>query len=120
MTTIGTEKLTVFPTAAIGAIPAKARCQLSKSESGWTLTQQQLLRGNVQQLLSANECRMELDAGYFTNSLKLSGSHSVELTFSRWYNRCLPELADSLNATLNAADAKTLQGRAGLKAEMSS
>ena len=119
-TTIGTEKLTVFPTAAIGAIPAKARCQLSKSESGWTLTQQQLLRGNVQQLLSANECRMELDAGYFTNSLKLSGSHSVELTFSRWYNRCLPELADSLNATLNAADAKTLQGRAGLKAEMSS
>lgn len=111
-------ELIVFPSSAVGLIPARSRCRLCRSENGWTLTQQRLLRSNVAMEIPNGDCQMELDAGYLTNSLKLSGSQSATLTFSRWYNACLPELAAVMGATLNAADAAAIQDRSGLKAEM--
>ena len=116
---VANPQLIVFPASSINVIPARARCQLSKTDTGWKITQQRLLRNNIEVLLESPDCRMELDAGYFTNCLKLSGRHSGELTFSRRHNACLAELSELMGATLNADDAVTLRNQSGLKVELS-
>ncbi len=111
-------ELTVFPAAEFGEIPPRARCKLRRTDNGWTLTQQRLLGSNVMVALVDDECAAELDAGYLTNSLIISGNQSGTLTFSRWYNGLLPELATAMGATLNAQDAAVIRDRSGLQTEM--
>lgn len=112
-------ELVVFPTAAVGPFPARTRCRLRKTETGWTLIQQRFLRSDILVEISASDCTGELDAGFFTNTINLSGTPAGNLTFSRWYNGCLPELADKMGVRLNAQDAAALADRSGLQAEMS-
>lgn len=112
------KQLVAFPSETFGPFSARTRCKLVHSESGWTLTQSRLLRSEVMIELPAGEYSMELDAGYFTNCLKVSGPINGTLTFSRWCNNHLPALAENLNAKLNEQDAAALADRSGLKAEM--
>lgn len=112
-------ELVVFPAAEVGPFLARTRCRLHKTESGWTLTQQRFLRSDIRLEIPAGDCTAELDAGFFTNTIKLSGTPAADLTFSRWYNQCLPDLADKMGAQLNAQDAAALADRSGLQAEMS-
>ncbi len=115
---VGTKELVVFPVSAAGPFSARARCIFRRTDTGWTLTQHRFLQAPLQLELAASDSAMELDAGYFTNTLKMSGRHSTCFTFSRWYNACLPELAKAFGATLNAQDAAVLRNRSGLKSEM--
>ena len=108
--------LTVFPTDSLESIPARSKCQLSRTDNGWLLTHSSLLGGKTQVPIESSS--MELDAGYFTNSLKIQGRVNCELSFSRWYNAALPQLADALGARLNEQDAAALKNHAGLKAEL--
>ena len=108
--------LTVFPTETLGEIPARSKCRLSRTDSGWLVTRNSLLGGKSQFAIESSA--MELDAGYFTNSLKVTGNVTCELSFSRWHNAALPELADALGAKLNEQDAEALRNHAGLKAEL--
>ena len=112
-------ELVVFPAADVGPFPARTRCRLRKTESGWTLIQQRFLRSDILVEISSSDCTAELDVGFFTNSIKLSGAPAGDLTFSRWYNGCLPELASSMGARLNEQDAAAVGDRSGLRAEMS-
>jgi len=111
-------ELTVFPAAAFGPFAARTRCRLCKTDGGWALVQQRLLRDNVMFELPSTDCHVELVSGYFTNSLKLIGSQPVELTFSRRYNACLQELATAIGAKLEEPEANTERARDVLRAEM--
>ena len=111
-------ELVVFPVSALGPIPSRARCRFAKTDSGWTVTWQRLLRQDVAVELSSTDCQADLQTGYFTNSIQIIGRQPVELSFSRWYNNRLPELAEALGANLdNPADAEA-PTRATLKAEL--
>ncbi len=91
--------LLVFPTAAVGSIPARARCRLSKSSSGWTLTFQPLLKARrVVELPAANTPQME--SGFLTNSIRFP-SPAVELTFAKCSSESLSVLANQLQATIS-------------------
>lgn len=116
---IANRELTVFPTADFGTIPARAKCRLCRTEVGWTLVQQSWLQKHSVVEILDSDWAAELDAGYLTNSIKLTGTHSATLTFSRWYNARLPELAAAMGAKLNQQDAAALGDRSGLKTEMS-
>lgn len=111
--------LVVFPARDIGPFPARTRCRLRKTESGWSLVQQRFLRSDLLVEIATSDCTAELDAGFFTNSIKLNGTPAGELSFSRWYNGCLPELADAMGARLNEQDAAEIADRSGLRAELS-
>ncbi|APZ90732.1 hypothetical protein [Fuerstiella marisgermanici] len=111
-------ELVVFPTSAVGPFPARARCFLLRTENGWSLTQPRLLRSSLLLDVTASDCCLELHQGYFTNSLKLTGVHSTELTFSRRYNSRLSELAEHIGAGYVVPETADLPGRATLKTEL--
>ncbi|MEZ6125945.1 MAG: hypothetical protein R3C49_22685 [Planctomycetaceae bacterium] len=110
--------LIVFPDNSIGALPTRARCELRRTQTGWTLVQRRFLRSSVEEDLASDDCRMELCQGYFTNSLKLFGTRTASLSFSRRYNSALPELAAVLQASLSTTVPSATERRSGLKAEM--
>lgn len=110
--------IVVFPSNQFGPFATRTRCRLAATDKGWTLTQQRLLRSDVMIDLAKNDCSMELDAGYFTNTLKVNGPVMGTLTFSRRFNGHLPALATMLAAKLNEQDAAAIADRSGLKAEL--
>ena len=110
--------IVVFPSSQFGPFATRTRCRISTTDKGWTVTQQRLLRSDVMIELAKEDCLMELDAGYFTNSLKVTGSVPGILTFSRRFSGHLPELAVKLAATLNEQDAAAIADKSGLKAEL--
>ncbi len=68
--------------------------------------------------ISGDDCSAELSTGFITNCIQIRGATVVHLTFSRWYNGLLPELAAGTGATLNETDAAASHDRTGLKAEL--
>jgi len=116
---VAESELVVFPAAVLGPFPARTRCRLRKTESGWTLVQPRFLRSDILVEIASGECTAELDAGFFTNTIKFSGTPAGDLTFSRWYNGCLPELASRMGACLNQQDAAAMGDRSGLRGELS-
>ncbi len=115
---IAKPELVVFPTSPVGPFPARARCLLLRTEDGWSLIQPRLLRSSLLMEVMAQDCCLELHRGYFTNSLKLTGAHSTELTFSRRYNSRLSELAEFIGAGYVAPETSDLPDRATLKTEL--
>lgn len=115
------DHLVVFPAEEFGPFPARSRCRLEVTDSGWRLLQQGLLNRDVVVEMSRGESHLELDAGYFTNTLKIAGQIDGRFTFSRFYNAQLPALAERFHATLNAQDveARKASRSRGLKAELS-
>ena len=97
--------LLVFPTAAVGNIPTRARCRLSKSSSGWTLTFQPLLKARrVVELPAAKTPQME--SGFLTNSIRFQ-SPAVELTFAKCSSESLSALANQLQATISGQPSRS-------------
>ncbi|MEZ6059721.1 MAG: hypothetical protein R3C19_05105 [Planctomycetaceae bacterium] len=111
-------EVVVFPVATVGTVPARSRCILSRSEAGWLLTQCRLLRDDAVTKIPFDGCRAELVTGYFTNSIRLSGSHTAELTFSRWYNGQLPALVEALDVLARESDADRSVPHSRLKTEL--
>lgn len=110
--------LQVFPVQEFGPFPARTRCRLERTETGWTLTQQRLLRSDVMLTVDATDCAATIECGYLTNCLKVSGRHGIDLTFSRRYNACLPELANALNASCSIPESNATFRREALRTEL--
>ena len=115
---ISKKPLIVFPVSRIGPLSARARCKLAKTGTGWTLTHERILRSDLVLEISSDECSAELSRGFITNCVRFRGLTAADLTFSRWYNGLLPELAVTLEVRLNEADAAIIADRTGLKAEL--
>lgn len=116
--TVSTSGVTVFPVADFGPFAARTRCVLSKSEGGWVLRNPRWLRPDVIVELDDTRCSAEMRRGYFSNSIRLSGDNNVTLTFSRYYNNRLQELADTIGVSFGAVEAGAVAAPAGLKAEL--
>ncbi|MDG1896193.1 MAG: hypothetical protein P8J37_14920 [Fuerstiella sp.] len=115
---VSEKPLIVFPVSAIGPFPARARCTLTSTDSGWILRHERIFRGDLVLEVSADEYSADLSPGFITNCIRLRGETTANLTFSRWYNALLPELATSLDVTFNNSNTAAMQDRAGLKAEL--
>lgn len=114
-------EISVFPVNDFGPFAARTRCRLIRLESGWRIVQPGLFSGDTAVELNQQTCQLELDAGYFTNVLRVTGEVSGQLTFSRYYNGQLSQLAETLGATLNAQGPQPQRAGAlaGLKTELS-
>ena len=110
-------EVVVFPVAGIGVFPARTRCVLQRNDDGWTLTQRRLLSRDIV-MVFGDDCRAEVRAGYFTNCIRLTGTHTAELTFSRRYNHRLSDLAAALRAAIDAQDTAVVRDHGGLRTEM--
>lgn len=116
---VSEKPLIVFPVSAVGPVPARARCTLTRTGSGWTLRHDRIFRNDLVLEISGDGCSAELMPGFITNCVRLRGAIAANLTFSLWYRSLLPELAAALNVSLDEADTAAIQERAGLKAELS-
>ena len=116
--TVSEKPLLVFPVSAIGPVPARARCTLDRAGTGWTLRHDRLFRKDLVLDISGDDCSAELRPGFITNCVRLRGATVANLTFSRWYKGLLPELAASLEITLNQTDTATIRTSEDLKAEL--
>ena len=115
---VSEKPLIVFPVSAVGPVPARARCTLTRAGSGWTLRHDRMFRKDIVLDISGDSCSAELSRGFITNCVRLQGATVADLTFSRWYKSLLPELAASLDVRLNDVDTAARQEIAGLKAEL--
>lgn len=97
------DSFAVFPTSAVGNIPLRARCRLTRTETGWNLQHRRWLRSALAADLAAHEYELKLVPGFFTNSLEFTGPQSVTLTFSRWNNDCLEQVAAAFGADFRSA-----------------
>ena len=116
--TVRKPELNVFPVQAVGCIPARARCVLLRHNSGWTLIHRRLLRQDVTVEFVAADHSASVTSGWLTNRLDLVGASSGQLTFSRRFNHCLPELAEAMFAAVDVEGEIQVHDRSGLKAEM--
>ncbi|MCP4173218.1 MAG: hypothetical protein GY758_20870 [Fuerstiella sp.] len=115
---VSQKPLIVFPVTAVGPVPARARCTLTQTDSGWTLKHERIFRGDLLVDISCDDSSADLIPGFITNCVRVRGATVADLTFSRWYNVLLPKFAVSLNVTLNEVDTATVRDRTGLKAEL--
>ncbi len=111
-------ELNVFPVQAIDCIPARARCVLRRHDSGWTLSHRRLLRQDVTVEFGASDHSASVEPGWLTNRLDLSGTRPGQLTFSRRFNHCFADLAESMGAVLATEEPTHIRDHSGLKAEM--
>ncbi|MCR9198201.1 MAG: hypothetical protein NXI04_06130 [Planctomycetaceae bacterium] len=114
-------EISVFPVSEFGPFAARTRCRLQRLDSGWRLVQPGLIAADTVLEISQQASQLELETGYFTNVLRVTGEVSGELTFSRYYNSQLPQLAECLGASLNVQDPQTPAASrlTGLKTELS-
>lgn len=112
------EEISVFPVSDFGPFAARSRCRLQRRDSGWRLVQAGLISQDVVLELDQQDCQLEIDAGYFTNALRVSGVVSGTLTFSRLHNHQLSSLSQQLHASWHQRDVAT-PDTAGLRAELS-
>lgn len=115
---ISQKPLIVFPVSKMGPISARTRCALTKTGSGWTLTHERMLRCDLIVEIASDGCSAELNTGFITNSVRFRGATVADLTFSRWYNGLLPELAACMGIGLNETNVAAIRDRTGLKAEL--
>lgn len=91
--------LTVFPVRCVGAISARARCQLHAVEGGWMLTYHRWFGRSVEVLLSEHS-RPRLKAGVFSSTITCTDP-VIELTTSRLYSASMPGLASKFRLELS-------------------
>ena len=110
-----TTAITVFPQSAMGPIPAKSKCLLTKSDSGWQLECPRMFRGSLSHPIAAGD--LKITKGWFTTKFELGeGTTSIRLVGSQRYHANLDEVADELGGQLQASE--STGGWGGLKAEL--
>ena len=83
--------LIVFPARAVGAIKARARCELRPTDGGWMLTCHRWF-GRTLNVAVVGRSQPIVRAGLFSNTIVFSDP-VVELTFSRLYAGAMSNLA---------------------------
>ncbi|MEO2020090.1 MAG: hypothetical protein ABGZ53_37645 [Fuerstiella sp.] len=115
---VSQKRLIVFPVSKIGPLSARTRCKLARTDAGWTLTHERVFRGDLVLEFADDVCSAEISSGFITNCIQFRGATDAKLTFSRWYNGLLPELAAGLAVGLNERDAAAINDRTDLNAEL--
>ena len=106
-------KLTVFPTAAFGPFPARAKCELAPGESGWTLISKRWFRPALKMDLPFDKCDPVMVSGIVANTLDFNAEGTKPCSFSKRYAD-LTELATQLRCTTKEREANAT---GGLRAE---
>ena len=83
--------LIVFPVRAVGAIKARARCELRPTDGGWLLIYHRWFRRSLN-VAMIGRSQPVVRAGLFSNTIVFSDP-VVELTFSRLYAGSMPTMA---------------------------
>ena len=107
-------KLTVFPTAAFGPFPARAKCELEPKDDGWLLTSKRWFRPALTMQLPFDKCEPVMLSGIVANTLELNGEGTRPCSFSKRYSD-LTALAGQLRCATKEREADAAAG--GLKAE---
>ena len=105
--------LIVFPVRAVGAIKARARCELRPTDGGWMLTYHRWF-GRTLNIAVIGRSQPIVRAGLFSNTIVFSDP-VVELTFSRLYAASMPDMAAKFRLSL--PDNQNIPGERDVKAE---
>jgi hypothetical protein len=97
-------KLTVFPTAAFGPFPVRAKCQLEPKDTGWLITQKRWFRPALTMELPFDKCDPVMLSGLVANTLQLNADGTKPCSFSKRYGD-LTELAKQLRCTTKENEA---------------
>ncbi len=90
--------LIVFPARAVGAIKARARCELRPTDGGWMLTCHRWF-GRTLNVAVVGRSQPIVRAGLFSNTIVFSDP-AVELTFSRLYAGAMSNIAAKFRLSL--------------------
>jgi hypothetical protein len=90
--------LIVFPARAVGAIKARAWCELRPTDGGWLLTCHRWF-GRTINVAVVGQSQPIVRAGLFSNAIEFSDP-AVELTFSRLYARSMSNMAAKFRLSL--------------------
>lgn len=105
--------LIVFPTRAIGAIKARARCELRTTDGGWMLTYHRWF-GRTLSIAVVGRSQPIVRAGLFSNAIVFSDP-AVELTFSRLYAGAMSDMAAKFR--LSVPENQNVPAEQDIKAE---
>lgn len=90
--------LIVFPARAVGAIKARARCELRTTDGGWMLTCHRWF-GRTLTIAVVGRSQPTIRAGLFSNTIVFSDPE-VELAFSRLYAGSMSSMAAKFRLSL--------------------
>ena len=90
--------LIVFPVRAVGAIKARARCELRPTEGGWMLTCHRWF-GRTLSIAVVGRSQPIVRAGLVSNTIEFLDP-AVELTFSRLYTGAMSDMAAKFRLSL--------------------
>ncbi len=109
------DSIVVFPTNDVGAIPAKAKCSLIRSDDGWKLTHRPWI-GRTLEHAFGKDNQLHLSKGWFTTKFDLRGPDETVLVGTRRYHNHL----DAIGGTLLASEVTKPESLswAGLKSEL--
>lgn len=104
--------LIVFPVRAIGAIKARAKCELRPTDGGWMLTHHRWF-GRTLSIEVVVRSQPRVRAGLFSNTIVFTDP-DVELTFSRLDSEAMSNLAAKFRLSLpeHVRDEADLSARA--------
>ena len=97
-------KLVVFPAAAFGPFPTRARLILEPHDNGWRLTMPRWFRPNATMEIPFEGCDPLMHSGIVANTLDLNAEGTKPLSFSKRYSD-LPALAKQLRCNAKEDEA---------------
>jgi len=102
-------KLVVFPQAAFGPFPTRAKLLLEPHDTGWRLTMRRWFRPSATLDIAFEGCDPLMHTGIVANTLDLNADGTKPLSFSKRY-RDLPALAKQLRCSTQEAAAQAASG----------
>ncbi len=102
-------KLVVFPQAAFGPFPTRARLLLEPHDTGWRLTMRRWFRPSATLDIAFEGCDPMMHTGIVANTLDLNAKGTKPLSFSKRYSD-LPALARQLRCSTQEDAARTEGG----------
>lgn len=96
-------QLVVFPTAAFGPFPTRAKLILEPQETGWRLTMPRWFRPNPAMEIPFEGCDPLMHSGIVANTLDFNAEGTKPLSFSKRYSD-LPAVARQLRCNAKEAE----------------
>ena len=101
--------LIVFAQKAFGPFPAKARIELTRNETGWSLKQRQWFFADKELQLDQATSQLSLKSGIVTNRIEVTGPESGSLLFSQRYGGALNALSQQIAIRHEGADSQSTE-----------
>ena len=101
--------LIVFAQKAFGPFPAKARIELTRNETGWSLKQRQWFFADKELQLDQATSQLSLKSGIVTNRIEVTGPESGSLLFTQRYGGALDALSQQIAIRHEGADSQSTE-----------